>query len=85
MQNGIVIGRATSTKKHSSLQGWKLLVVQFFGVDGRTPDGEPVIAVDALGAGPGQHVLLTSDGNGTRSLLNSETTPVRWHVMGIED
>ena len=33
------------------MQGTKLLVVQFYGVDGRTPDGEPVLAVDTLGAG----------------------------------
>lgn len=85
MQSGLVIGTATSTVKHPSMDGWKLLVVQFHGVDGRTPDGEPVLAVDALGAGRGDRVLLTSDGKSTRALLNSNTTPVRWSVMGIED
>jgi ethanolamine utilization protein EutN len=85
MQLGLVVGTATSTVKHPSMQGWKLLVVQFFGADGSSPDGEPVIAVDALGAGGGQRVLLTSDGKGTRALLGSETTPVRWSVMGIAD
>ena len=44
------------------MQGWKLLIVQLYGVDGRTPDGEPVIAVDTLGAGRGERVLLSSDG-----------------------
>jgi ethanolamine utilization protein EutN len=62
-----------------------MLVVQFYGVDGATPDGEPVVAVDSLGAGKGQRVILSSDGKGTRELLASETTPVRWCVMGIED
>jgi len=85
MQVGMVVGTATSTVKHASLEGWKMLVVQFYGVDGRTPDGEPVLAVDTLGAGKGQHVILSSDGKGTRALLNSETTPVRWSVMGIQD
>jgi ethanolamine utilization protein EutN len=85
MQLGVVVGIATSTVKHSSLEGWKLLVVQFHGVDGRTPDGEPVLAVDALGAGRGQRVILSSDGKGTRALLGSDTTPVRWSVVGIED
>jgi ethanolamine utilization protein EutN len=85
MQLGLVVGTAHATVKHSSMQGWKLLVVQPYGVDGRTPDGEPVIAVDALGAGRGQRVILSSDGRETRDLLKSDTTPVRWSVLGIED
>jgi ethanolamine utilization protein EutN len=85
MQVGLVVGTATSTVKHPSMQGWKLLVVQFQAADGSTPDGEPVLAVDALGAGNGQRVILSSDGKSTRALLGSETTPVRWSVIGIED
>jgi microcompartment protein CcmK/EutM len=85
MQLGVVVGTANSTVKHSSLSGWKLLVVQFYGRDGVSPDGEPVIAVDAMGAGAGQRVILSSDGKGTRALLNSDTTPVRWSVLGIKD
>lgn len=85
MQVGTVIGTATSTVKHPSLEGWKMLVVQFVAADGHSPDGEPVIAVDALGAGPGDTVILTSDGKATRTLLGSETTPVRYNVMGIKD
>jgi ethanolamine utilization protein EutN len=85
MQVGTVIGTATATVKHASMHGWKLLVVQPYLADGSTPDGEPVLAVDALGAGKGERVMMTSDGKSTRSLLNSETTPVRWSVMGIAD
>jgi ethanolamine utilization protein EutN len=85
MQAGIVVGTATSTVKHPSLSGWKMLVVQLYGVDGRTPDGEPVVAVDRLGAGKGETVIITSDGQSTREMLGSETTPVRWSVIGIRD
>lgn len=85
MQLGRVIGTATSTVRHASMEGWRLLVVQLFQHDGRWPDGEPVLAVDRLGAGCGETVLLTSDGRGTRELLGSNTTPVRWSVMGIQD
>jgi ethanolamine utilization protein EutN len=85
MQVGTVIGTATSTVKHPSLAGWKMLVVQFHTADGKAPDGEPVIAIDVLGAGAGDTVILSSDGKETRTLLNSETTPVRWNVMGILD
>jgi ethanolamine utilization protein EutN len=82
---GRVVGTATSTVKHESLSGWKLLVVQPLAADGVSPDGEPVLAVDSVGAGVGAEVCLTSDGTGTRELLGSETTPVRWSVMGIND
>jgi len=85
MQVGTVIGTATSTVKHPSLAGWKMLVVQFHTADGKSADGEPVIAIDVLGAGSGDTVILSSDGKETRTLLKSETTPVRWNVMGILD
>lgn len=85
MQVGKVIGTATSTVKHPSMEGWKLLVVQPYMTDGKTPDGDPQLAVDALGAGRGERVILSSDGRGTRELLGSDTTPVRWSVIGIED
>ena len=85
MQVALVIGTATSTRKHRSMEGWKLLIVQPYGVDGRTPDGEPVIAVDGLGAGAGERVLISSDGKSTRALLKADATPVRWSVIGIED
>jgi len=85
MQIARVVGTATSTQKHASMNGWKLLIVQPFGADGRTPDGEPVIAIDSLGAGFGEQVLISSDGKGTRALLKTEATPVRWSVIGIQD
>ena len=85
MQLGTVVGTATSTVKHRSMEGWKLLVVQLLAADGRSPDGEPVLAVDSLGAGRGDRVLVTSEGKATKDLLKSETTPVRYSVIGIPD
>ena len=85
MLTGRVIGTATATVKHPSLKGWKLLVVQPLAADGRSPDGHPILAVDGLGAGRGQNVILSSDGRGTRELLGSHSTPVRWSVIGIPD
>jgi ethanolamine utilization protein EutN len=85
MQLGLVVGTATATVKHASMQGWKLLVVQPLLADGRSPDGDPQLAVDSLGAGKGERVVITSDGRGTRALLGSDTTPVRWNVLGIAD
>lgn len=85
MLRGRVLGTATATVRHPSMKGWKLLVVQPFEADGRSPDGDPVLAVDSLGAGTGQTVIVSSDGRSTRELLGSETTPVRWSVLGIVD
>jgi ethanolamine utilization protein EutN len=79
-----VIGHATSTVKHPSMQGWKLLVVQPLAADG-SPDGEPVLAVDRLGAGRRDRVIIGSDGKSTRELIGKMNTPVRWAVLGIQD
>ena len=44
MLKGRVIGNATSTVKHSTMQGWKLLVVQPLLSDDCSADGDPVLA-----------------------------------------
>lgn len=83
MQLGLVVGTATATRKHASLAGVKLLVVQTLLADGESPDGEPVLVADQLGAGTGETVMITSDGKYTRELLKDDATPVRWCVIGI--
>ena len=83
MQIGRVLGSATSTIKHPSLQGERILIVQFETVDGR-PDGEPVLAFDRLGAAAGDQVILTSDGKIMQERLGP-LTPARWSVLGIPD
>ena len=85
MQLGLVVGTATATRKHPSMAGVKLLVVQALLADGRTPDGEPVLAADTLGAGRGETVIISSDGRFTREQLEDDTTPVRWSVIGIQN
>lgn len=85
MLNARVLGTATSTVKHPSLEGWRLLVVQPLQADGQSPDGDPLLAVDSLGAGRGDQIVLTSDGRHTRELLQTDATPVRWTVLGIRD
>jgi len=85
MQTALVIGRADATLKHESLRGRKLLLVQPLRADQRTPDGHPVLVVDEMGAGPGETVIISSDGRGARELLGTNQTPVRWTTLGIED
>ena len=81
----MVIGRATATIKHDSLRGQKLLFVQPLLAGGNRPDGFPLLVVDNLGAGPGEMVMLTSDGSGAREMLNDRKSPVRWTTLGIKD
>ena len=58
MQLGLVVGTATATARHPSMRGWKLLVVQPLMADGRRPDGDPQLAIDNLGAGVGESVMI---------------------------
>lgn len=79
-----VVGRATSTVKHPSLTGWRLLVLQFLDAQGKA-DGEPQIAIDQLGARLGDTVMATSDGSLVQEMVKSPQCPVRWSVLGIAD
>ncbi|OHB69124.1 MAG: ethanolamine utilization protein EutN [Planctomycetes bacterium RBG_13_63_9] len=85
MYYGRVVGSATATVKHPSMKGHKLLLVMALQADGRTIEGDPILVVDTVGAGRGEVVMVTSDGIGARQLLGSDTSPVRWTVLGIVD
>lgn len=85
MNLGLVVGTATATVRHRSMAGAKLLVVQPLTADERGPDGDPVIAMDQLGADVGHVVILTSDGAEVQRLVGDKNTPVRWSVMGLRD
>jgi len=84
MQLATVIGHATATIKHPSFHGWRFVLVQPLNAK-RQPEADPLIAVDKLGSGPGQTVLLNSDGIGAREYIGDPKTPGRWFVIGIVD
>jgi ethanolamine utilization protein EutN len=84
MQIGRVVGHAVSTVKHPSLQGWRLLLVQPLTPLGKE-DGEPLLAIDKLGAGVTQLVILSNDGAGARELVGVKNSPVRWMTLGVCD
>jgi ethanolamine utilization protein EutN len=84
MQRARVVGHATATVKHPSLTGWRLLVVQPLAADGG-PDGEPLLAIDALGAAAGSLIVVVNDGSAIRELVGSRTTPIRYMVQGLCD
>ena len=84
MQIGQVVGHAVATVKHPSLTGWRLLLVQLVTAEGKA-DGEPLLAIDALGAGVGSRVIVSNDGASARALVKAKNSPARWMVVGICD
>lgn len=84
MRIASIRGYVTSTVKHKSFVGWRLLIAQPEQEDGSL-DGPPQIVIDSLGAGIHQRVLISSDGSEGRKMVNDPRSPVRWSVMGILD
>ncbi|XZE45436.1 EutN/CcmL family microcompartment protein [Pirellulaceae bacterium SH467] len=85
MQAARVLGTATSTVKHRTLENLKLLICQPLTADGKSPDGAPLVAVDRFGAGAGELVMLTSDGSAVKEMFSVENSPIRWAVLGLLD
>lgn len=85
MQLARIIGTATATVKHPSLEGARLLVVQPLMADRRSADGDPQLAIDTVAAGTGDLVMITSDGRLLREVLRSEATPARWSAIALID
>ena len=84
MQLATVIGHATSTIKHPSFTGWRLVIAQPLNAKG-DPEADPVVAVDKFGSGIGQTVVLNSDGKAAREYIGDEKSPGRFFVIAIAD
>jgi ethanolamine utilization protein EutN len=80
---GIVKGMVVSTQKDEHLIGTKLLVVQCVDL-AHNPIGNEEVAVDAVGAGVGEYVLLCQ-GSPARAVFNDSRMPVDLAVVGIID
>lgn len=80
MRTATIRGYVTSTVKHPSFEGQTLLVAE-----PDSPDLAPQIVIDNLGAGIGQKVLISSDGDEARKMVGDALSPARWTVMGIMD
>ena len=81
---GRVIGEMHGTIKHTFYAGRRLLVVEKLSHTG-TPTGDYLIAIDSVGAGADEHVLVLDEGTGARQVLGSVDGPVRSVVVGIID
>ncbi len=84
MKIGKVAATVVSTIKHPALDGRRLLVVDLLDLEGRAT-GRDLIAVDAVGAGAGETVLVLDEGNGARQVLGAPQAPVRAVIVGIVD
>lgn len=82
MLSGRVIGTIVSTRKVDSLVGSKFLEVQLFS-DGKETS-EYLIAIDTVGAGIGEKVLITT-GSSARLALDKVSTPTDAVIVGIID
>ena len=81
---GRITGNVVSTIHHPIVEGRKLLVAERLDATGQ-PTGGYIIAIDAIGAGSGETVLILDEGSGARQILDDSKAPVRSMVVGIVD
>ena len=84
MQIGRVVGTVVATQKHRKFDGAKLLLVQPLNPDD-TPRGTPVLAVDGVGAGVDEKVLVVMEGRAAGEALGRKAAPVDAAIIGIID
>ena len=84
MQIGKVIGTLVATQKHHKMEGAKLLLVQPLTLDGK-PKGVAVLAIDSVGAGVGEKVLIVIEGKAAGDALRRKAAPVDAAIIGIID
>jgi ethanolamine utilization protein EutN len=81
---GKVAGTIYSTIQHPFYDGKKLLIVDKVAPPGIPSDGY-LIAIDSVGAGVGEYVLVIDEGNSARQVVDNATAPLRSIIVGIID
>jgi ethanolamine utilization protein EutN len=84
MQICRVVGTVVSTQKNRKLEGAKLLLVQPLTLEGQ-PRGVALIAIDSVGAGIGERVLVVLEGKAAGDALRRKAAAVDAAVIGIVD
>jgi ethanolamine utilization protein EutN len=79
-----VTGTVVATQKHRKLEGAKLLLVQPLTLDD-TPRGAALLAVDGVGAGAREKVLIVLEGRAAGEALGRKGAPVDAAIVGIVD
>ncbi len=77
-------GSIVASACHASLVGHRTVICQPLDAEGRD-DGAPVLAIDPLGAGLHQRVVLSTDGSATRALVGDPKSPLRNLIVGVVD
>jgi len=80
---GRVTGNVVSTINHPFFEGRSLMICDLLDATGE-PDGY-TIAVDTVGAGVGETVLIIDEGNSARQIFGLTTGPIRAVIAGIVD
>jgi len=78
-----VVGTVVATRKDPRLEGKKLLIVRTMSPDGKE-DGNYLVAVDTVAAGPGETVLIVTGGS-ARMAEGCKDRPVDTAIIGIVD
>src|SRR3979490_2245689 len=84
MQICRVIGTVVSTQKNRKFEGAKLMLVQPLNIDD-TPRGNALLAVDGVGAGGDEKVLVVLEGRAAGEALGRKGAPVDAAIIGIID
>jgi ethanolamine utilization protein EutN len=79
-----VVGTVVSTQKHRTFTGAKLLLVQPLNLDD-SARGNAILAVDGVGAGVHEKVLIVLEGRAAGEALGRKGAPVDAAVIGIVD
>ena len=79
-----VIGEIVATRKDPSHEGRKILLVQPLNLDG-SDRGTPLVALDAVGAGTGELVLLVTEGYSAMTAVGRPNSAIDMAVLAIID
>lgn len=79
-----VVGTVVATQKHRKFEGAKLLLVQPLNMDD-TARGVALLAVDGVGAGVREKVLIVLEGRAAGEALGRKAAPVDAAIVGIID
>jgi ethanolamine utilization protein EutN len=85
MMLGRVIGTVVATVQHPYYAGKKQLLVGAINPDGTLDGTRYILALDTVGAGVGETVLVEDEGNSARQILEDPRAPVRALIVGIVD
>ena len=79
-----VVGNLVATQKNRKLEGAKLMLVQPLGLDD-APRGATLLAIDSVGAGIGERVLVVIEGKAAGQALGRKAAAVDAAIIGVID